>query len=125
MKQILDTNSFIWFVGGDSKISGMRHQIESNENLLSKASIWEMAIKYSIGKLSLSLPLNEFIKQQVKPNGIRLLSININHINVVATLPLHHRDPLDRLLIAQAMVEQIPIISNDSAFDAYQIQRLS
>lgn len=91
MKQILDTHSFIWFVMGNPKISTeMRRQIENNENLVSTASVWEMAIKYSIGKLNFGLPFNVFIEQQLDPNGIELLEIKINHIAVVATLPLHH-----------------------------------
>ena len=125
MKQLLDTHTFIWFVMGNPKISTeVRTQIENNENLLSIASVWEMAIKYSSGKLSFDLPFEVFIEQQISNNGIDLLEIRTAHIKVVATLPLHHRDPFDRLLIAQAMVEQIPILSADSAFDAYSIQRL-
>ena len=106
MKQLLDTHTFIWFVMGNPKISTeVRTQIENNENLLSK-------------------PFRVFIEQQTSLNSIDLLNINLNHIDIVAMLPLHHRDPFDRLLIAQAMVEQIPILSADSAFDAYSIQRL-
>ena len=125
MKQLLDTHTFIWFVMGNPRISTeVRTQIENNENLLSTASVWEMAINYSSGKLSFGLPFEVFIEQQISNNGIDLLEIRTTHIKVVATLPLHHRDPFDRLLIAQAMVEQIPILSADSAFDAYSIQRL-
>ena len=83
-----------------------------------------MAIKYSSGKLSFGQPLKVFIEQQISLNSIDLLNINLNHIDIVAMLPLHHRDPFDRLLIAQAMVEQISILSADSAFDTYSIQRL-
>ena len=87
MKQLLDTHTFIWFVMGNPKISTeVRTQIENNENLLSK-------------------PFRVFIEQQTSLNSIDLLNINLNHIDIVATLPLHHRDPFDRLLIAQAMVE--------------------
>ncbi|MBD2772190.1 type II toxin-antitoxin system VapC family toxin [Iningainema tapete] len=125
MKQLLDTHSFIWFVMGNPKISvEVRSQIENNENFLSTASIWEIAIKLSIGKLNFGIPFHVFIEQQLSPNGIELLDLKIDHITVVATLPLHHRDPFDRMLIAQAMVEQIPIISADRVFDAYPIQRL-
>ncbi|NEO98958.1 MAG: type II toxin-antitoxin system VapC family toxin [Symploca sp. SIO2E9] len=80
-----------------------------------------MAIKYSLGKLNLSLPFDVFIKQQLNLNDIGLLDININHISVVAALPFHHRDPFDRLLIAQAMVEKLPILSADSVFAAYEV----
>ncbi|MFN6464105.1 MAG: type II toxin-antitoxin system VapC family toxin [Nostoc sp. DedVER02] len=125
MRQLLDTHIFIWFVMGDPRISiSMRSQIENNENLLSIASVWEMAIKHSIGKLNFGLTFDEFIEQQIIRNGIELVPITIDHIIAVATLPLHHRDPFDRILIAQALVENIPILSADKIFDAYSIERL-
>ena len=125
MRQLLDTHTFIWFVMGDPRISvTLRSQIENNENLLSIASVWEMAIKHSIGKLNFGLAFDEFIEQQIISNGIELLPIAIDHITVVATLPLHHRDPFDRILIAQSVVENIPLLSADKIFDAYPIRRV-
>ncbi|HCF26640.1 MAG TPA: PIN domain nuclease [Cyanobacteria bacterium UBA11049] len=127
MRLLLDTHTFIWFVTDSPKLSVIVKQLiedENNEKLLSTASVWEMAIKYSSGKLSFVQPFRVFIEQQITLNSTDLLNINLNHIDIVATLPLYHRDPFDRLLIAQAMVEQIPILSADSAFDAYSIQRL-
>ncbi|WP_414551616.1 type II toxin-antitoxin system VapC family toxin [Anabaena sp. CCY 0017] len=125
MRQILDTHILIWFVSGDPRISAsMRSQIENNDNLVSIASVWEMAIKHSIGKLNFQPTFNEFIEQQIIMNGIELLPIRIDHIAVISSLPLHHRDPFDRLLIAQSIVENIPILSADQIFDAYPIQRL-
>ncbi|MEH2293854.1 type II toxin-antitoxin system VapC family toxin [Nostoc sp.] len=125
MRQLLDTHTFIWFVMGDSRISlSWKSQIENNENLLSIASVWEMAIKHSIGKLNFGLAFDEFIEQQIIRNGIELLPITIDHITVVATLPLHHRDPFDRVLIAQSVVENISILSADKIFDAYPIRRI-
>ena len=125
MRQLLDTHSFIWFVMGNPRISPrLRSLIEDNQNLLTIASVWEMAIKHSSGKLSFGLPFRIFIEQQLSLNSIELLSINLDHIDVIAALPFHHRDPFDRLLIAQSMVERIPILSADSAFDAYPITRL-
>lgn len=125
MRQLLDTHTFIWFVMGDPRISvSTRSQIENNENLLSIASVWEMAIKHSIGKLNFGLAFNEFIEQQIIRNGIELLPVTIDHITVVATLPLHHRDPFDRILIAQALAENIPLLSADKIFDAYPIRRV-
>ena len=78
----------------------------------------------SLGKLSLSAPFEQLFPQQLSLNGFELLPIETPHIATVATLPFHHRDPFDRLLIAQAMVEKMPIMSSDSAFDAYKITRL-
>ena len=127
MRLLLDTHTFIWFVINSPRLSVMVKALienENNEKLLSIASIWEIAIKQSTGKLSFNLPFKEFIEQQLSVNNIELLNSNLDHINVVATLPLHHRDPFYRLLIAQSIVEQIPILSADSAFDAYAINRL-
>jgi PIN domain nuclease of toxin-antitoxin system len=109
---------------GDPRISvSMRSQIENNDNLLSIASVWEIAIKHSIGKLSFASTFDEFIEEQIILNSIQLLPIKIDHIAVVTTLPLHHRDPFDRLLIAQALVENIHILSADKIFDAYSTLR--
>jgi len=127
MRLLLDTHTFIWFFKGNPKLNNQIRVLiedESHEKLLSVASIWEMAIKQSTGKLSFRLPFEAFITQQLSINDFNLLDIRINHITIVATLPFHHRDPFDRLLIAQAMAEQIPILSADSAFDAYSINRL-
>jgi PIN domain nuclease of toxin-antitoxin system len=127
MRLLLDTHTFIWFFTGNLKISNVIRELiesEENEKLLSTASIWEMAIKQSTGKLSFNLPFMGFITQQLSLNDFNLLQIKLSHIDVITTLPFHHRDPFDRLLIAQAMVEKIPILSIDSAFDAYPIQRL-
>ncbi|MEH2120854.1 type II toxin-antitoxin system VapC family toxin [Nostoc sp.] len=125
MRQLLDTHTFIWFVMGDPRISvTLRSQIENNENLLSIASVWEMAIKHSIGKLNFGLAFDEFIEQQIISNGIELLPIAIDHITVVTTRPLHHRDPFDRILIAPALAENILILSADKIFDLYPIRRV-
>jgi PIN domain nuclease of toxin-antitoxin system len=125
MKQLIDTHTLLWFTIGNPRISdNLRLQIENNDNLLSIASVWEMAIKHSIGKLNLEMSFDDFVEQQIIGNGITLKKINQQHISVIAQLPLHHRDPFDRMLIAQAMVENMPIISADTIFDAYPIQRL-
>jgi hypothetical protein len=125
MKQLIDTHTLLWFTMGNPRISdNLRLQIENNDNLLSIASVWEMAIKHSIGKLNLEMSFDDFVEQQIIGNGITLQQINTKHISVIAQLPLHHRDPFDRMLIAQAMVANIPIISADKIFDVYPIQRL-
>ena len=127
MRQLLDTHTFLWYITDNPKLSRRsleRIQNEENDNLLSLASVWEMAIKQSIGKLRFNLPLDVFIPQQLQVNEMQLLDIQLSHVAEIATLPLHHRDPFDRLLIAQAMVEQIPILGTDSFFDAYAIERI-
>jgi len=127
MRLLLDTHSFLWFISGSTNLSPTaRTLIEdaSNQPLLSVASLWEMAIKLSLGKLSLAQPFEVLIPQQMRLNGIKLLGIEVEHAAVVSRLPFHHRDPFDRLLIAQAMVEQMPIVSADAAFDTYTVKRL-
>jgi len=91
---------------------------------ISIASIWEMAIKVSLGKLQLSQPFDLFITNQLILNDIRILDIAINHSLFVATMPFHHRDPFDRMIIAQSLTESLPLISADTAFDSYGIARI-
>jgi Uncharacterized protein conserved in bacteria len=127
MRLLLDTHTFIWYVTDNPRLSAhvkLLIEDENNEKLVSIASIWEMAIKHSIGRLNFSLPFIEFVGQQLTVSNIGLLEINLQHIEVVASLPLHHRDPFDRLIIAQSMAEQIPILSVDAIFDACAIARL-
>ena len=127
MKLLLDTHTFLWFIMGNSNLSpNARVLIEdqTNDKYLSVASLWEIAIKVSIGKLTLSAPFDTLIPEQLDINGFELLNLEVPHATALINLPLHHRDPFDRLLIAQAMVHQMQIVSIDSTFDAYQIQRL-
>jgi PIN domain nuclease of toxin-antitoxin system len=126
VRLLLDTHTFLWFVNGDPKLSVQaRTLIEdvNNERQLSIASIWEMAIKASTGRLRFTSPFDTFITEQMRQNSIDLLAITVEHTAQIINLPYHHRDPFDRLLIVQSMVEQTPIISVDAAFDAYPIIR--
>lgn len=127
MKLLLDTHTFLWFIGGDERLSpSARTLIEdlSNDVYLSFASLWEMAIKISLGRLELAQPFETFIPHQLSLNRIGLLGITISHTAKVATLPFHHRDPFDRLLVVQAQIEQMSLVSSDAAFDTYGITRL-
>ncbi len=126
MKLLLDTHSFLWFIGGDARLSPTaRTLIEdvTNDVFLSLASLWEMAIKISLGRLQLAELFETFIPQQLSLNRIGFLGITIRHTAKVATLPFHHRDPFDRRPAAQAQVEQMPLVSSDPAFDAYGMTR--
>ena len=127
MRLLLDTHTLIWFDAGDSKLSTTARILiedEDNHKLVSIASIWEMAIKESKGLLNLSVPFEDYIRQILSLEDFNLLNINLYHLNAIVTMPFHHKDPFDRLLIAQSMVERIPILSKDSAFDAYSINRI-
>ena len=126
MKLLLDTHTFSWFIGGEPQLSAEARRLiedEANTRYLSIASAWEVAIKAGLGKLDLRMPLAAFWAQ-IPRNGVALLPIAIEHLSAVSALPLHHRDPFDRLLIAQALVERLPIVSADPLFDAYPITRL-
>jgi PIN domain nuclease of toxin-antitoxin system len=127
MRLLLDTHSFLWFVDGSPQLSAAaRILIEDavNDVFLSVASVWEIAIKIGAGKLDLGQPIERRIPEELRDNDIELLNITVDHTAVVAVLPLHHRDPFDRMLVAQAQAEQMPIISSDAALDAYGVTRL-
>jgi PIN domain nuclease of toxin-antitoxin system len=126
MRLLLDTHTFLWFIDGTVLSSRIRQMIEdtANERVLSVASLWEMSIKVSIGKLSLGLPFASLVETQIEGNLIRLLPIAPTHLDVLAGLPYHHRDPFDRLIIAQAIIENAIILSRDTAFDDYPINRV-
>ncbi|ELS03743.1 hypothetical protein Xen7305DRAFT_00034670 [Xenococcus sp. PCC 7305] len=127
MRLLLDTHTFIWYVTNNRKLSLKAQQLindGNNEVFLSIVSIWEMAIKHSVGKLRFELPFELFMKRQLKVNDFQLLNIKVDHLVIVANLPLHHRDPFDRLIIAQAIAEKIPVVGTDEIFDLYPIERL-
>ena len=127
MKVLLDTHALIWFVENSSNLSTYSRDLISDENtqrFVSIASLWEITIKHSLGRLSLALPLEEFIATHVPDDSVILLPISIPHLLTFANLPWHHRDPFDRILVAQAMTENIPIISVDKALDAYPVERI-
>ncbi|MEH1899084.1 MAG: type II toxin-antitoxin system VapC family toxin [Nostoc sp.] len=127
MRLLLNTHTFIWYVTDNSRLSNQVVALindENNEIILSIASLWEIAIKQNLGKLSFNQSFEIFITQQLNLNDFSLLDIKITHVTVVATLPLHHRDPFDRILIAQSIVENIPLLSADKIFDAYPIRRV-
>lgn len=124
MRLLLDTHAFLWFIGGDSRLSShARREIESpaNERLLSVASLWEMAIKASLGKLKLALPMPQLVNEHAVGNGIEILPIKPEHLDRLTSLPFHHRDPFDRLIIAQSLAEDVPVVSSDSELGAYEI----
>ncbi len=126
MRLLLDTHAFLWFIDDDPRLSAKaKSLIESDADLLlSAASLWEIAIKVSLGKLTLAQPFASFLPEQLTKNAVEILPISLAHLGAVAALPFHHRDPFDRLLIAQAMVEQTAIVSADASFDAYSARRL-
>src|SRR5436309_2461922 len=124
MNLLLDTHAFLWFIANDPKLSNQAKseiQTPTNRRFLSMASLWEMAIKVSLGKLRVTQPFEQFIPEQLQLNRIEVLAVEFAHVAAVVSMPFHHRDPFDRLLAAQCQIEGLPLLSNDPAFDAYSV----
>jgi PIN domain nuclease of toxin-antitoxin system len=127
MNLLLDTHAFLWLWWDDPKLSDAAKDAivnADNRKLVSTASCWEVAIKVSLKKLDLGVPCRGFIRDQMFRNNFEMLAINHDHMADVADLPFHHRDPFDRMLIAQSRREEMPIVSADEQFDVYGIERL-
>jgi PIN domain nuclease of toxin-antitoxin system len=127
MKLLLDTHVLIWSAANPERLSERVTSLlndTSNSWVMSIASIWEIQIKLQTGKLTINALLPELVESQQQNNDAQILSIDVSHIYALNILPNHHRDPFDRILIAQAMVENIPLLSIDAVFDAYPIQRM-
>jgi PIN domain nuclease of toxin-antitoxin system len=127
MNILLDTHTFLWFVDDSPRLSQSARVLIESENsqpFLSSASLWEIAIKISLGKLTLKQPYETFIPQQLALNGIGVLNIAMEHTAAIATLPFHHRDPFDRLLAVQAKIEDMTLVSADPIFDSYGVKRV-
>lgn len=128
MRILLDTQILIWWDLTPERLSASaRQRLEARQDtfLISVASLWEMQIKLAIGKLTLRLPLAEMVREQREQNGFEILPITFNHVMALENLPMHHKDPFDRLLIAQAQFENLPLLSADAVFDQYPIRRLN
>jgi PIN domain nuclease of toxin-antitoxin system len=124
MKAILDTHAFMWALAGDARMS--RHARDvfagSTDLFLSMASIWEILIKVQSGKLNFPRPAGPYVLSRLAENRIKTLPISIDHLLAIERLPMHHRDPFDRMLIAQSMEEGWPIITADPKFKQYPVQ---
>jgi PIN domain nuclease of toxin-antitoxin system len=124
---LLDTHTFIWFIEGNPRLSAAaRAAIEqpNAQRFVSIATAWELAIKMSLGRLALSGAFTEIIPSQVDSNAMTMLPITVEHLTRLTTLPLHHRDPFDRVLAAQALEDQLILVGADVAFDAYTVERI-
>ena len=127
MKLLLDTHTFIWFNLNDARLTDhARRSIEdaTNQILISPASYWEIAIKISNKRFSINVPYEIFWQSGIDDRGFDILPIELRHTSELLAMPFHHKDPFDRLLVAQALAEKIPLISNDATLDAYGIVRI-
>ena len=127
MRFLLDTHTFLWMAGSPERLgvaARQRIDIPQSRLYLSVASVWEAAIKSSLGKLDLPAPIGVFLEEQLSATRTTVLEIRVEHAVRVEQLPLHHRDPFDRLLVAQAQFENLPLLTCDKCFDAYDLERI-
>ncbi len=127
MRLLLDTHTFLWFVLNDPQLSAAAQSLindPANDVLVSPASYWEIAIKVGLKKLDLRASYDDFLQRGIVGNDFEILPIEPRHTSLLTTLPRHHRDPFDRLLVAQALTESLPLVSGDVPLDAYGIHRL-
>ncbi|MBI1900309.1 MAG: type II toxin-antitoxin system VapC family toxin [Planctomycetia bacterium] len=128
MRLLLDSHALLWAVDEPSKLGPQAAAALANKAnivLVSAATVWELAIKCGRGKLTLAMPYRQWMTKAISDLGASLLPITVEYADVQATLPDHHRDPFDRLLAAQAQVENVPIVTHDAVFDQYGVSRVS
>jgi PIN domain nuclease of toxin-antitoxin system len=123
MKALLDTHAFLWALAGDRRMSRLARDTFAGPTglSLSIASVWEILIKVQSGKLELPRPAGPYVLKKLAENGIEMLPISIDHLLALERLPMHHRDPFDRMLIAQSLEENLPIVTSDPLFDRYDV----
>ena len=127
MNVLLDTHAFLWWIADDVRLSQAARDAISdpdNEILVSAASAWEIAIKVGIGRLTLPAPAKRFVPRQVQRNGFVALPIQLEHALAVEDLPKHHKDPFDRMLVAQARAEKLTLITDDPLIQRYNVETL-
>lgn len=127
MRLLLDTHAFLWFVQDNPQLSDVSKKLledGQNELFLSISSAWEIAINVSIGKLVLAQEYATFLAEELRINRITLLPLQLTHLNRVVSLPFHHKDPFDHIIIAQSLTENLPLVSIENPFDTYGIQRI-
>lgn len=127
MRHLLDAHTLIWAQDAPNKLGPTAMQVlqdPAHTLVLSVGTLWELAIKVSLGRLTLAIPFRQWMEMAVATLGLELLAITLDHAEQQAALPWHHRDPFDRLLVAQALVEKLPVVSQDAALDGYGITRL-
>jgi len=127
VRLLLDTHAFLWWLAGDVALSNLARSAiadEGNEIFVSAASAWEMATKHRIGKLPGLRPIAADLEAAIADQGFQALPISLRHGQVAGALPGPHRDPFDRMLIAQAMLDGLVVVSNEEAFDVYGVSRM-
>ncbi len=127
MRVLLDTHSFLWLVTDDDRLSELARSVFLNSDntlFVSAVTGFEVSVKFSLGKLKLAEPPREFVRNRLRNNALTPLPVTLSHTYRLASLPFHHRDPFDRLLISQALEEDIAILSADAMLSKYGAERL-
>jgi PIN domain nuclease of toxin-antitoxin system len=123
MKVLIDTHVFLWGIQDEARVSGrVRALLPVADVWISVASLWEIITKVQIGKFALPAPVGDYLADKLRMNGVSVLALNFDHVRRLEEIPLHHRDPFDRILIAQSLEEKLPLVSADPHFEKYPIQ---
>jgi PIN domain nuclease of toxin-antitoxin system len=122
MRILIDTHVLLWGLQDEPKLSGrVRTLLPAADVWISVASLWEIIVKVQVGKLALPRPVGDYLTAKLTANGVSVLSLEFNHVKRLEELPLHHRDPFDRILIAQSLDEGWPIVTGDPLFARYPV----
>lgn len=125
MRLLLDTHVWLWMQAEPEKLGERALELlddEANDLVLSAVSAWEIAIKHALGKLELPSPPEAYVPDRMASSGVSALAVSHVHALGVASLPRHHRDPFDRLLISQATIERLPVLTADPVFEQYRVE---
>lgn len=123
MKVLIDTHVLLWGIQGSVRVPvRVRELLATSEVWLSVASIWEIIAKVQIGKLELPKPASNYLADKLKENGVSVLALTFDHVRRLEEIPLRHRDPFDRILIAQSLAEHLPLVTSDTAFAGYPVR---
>jgi len=123
MRILIDTHVLLWGLQDEDRLSDrVRNLLPVEDVWISVASLWEIIAKVQVGKLSLPRPVGEYLSEKLLGNGVSVLPLTFAHVRRLADLPLHHRDPFDRILVAQSLEEKLPLISADPLVKKYSVQ---
>ncbi len=122
MKVLIDTHVLLWGLQDETKLSRrVQALLPTADVWISVASLWEILAKVQVGKLTLPTPVSDYLSEKLRGNGVSVLALTFEHVRRLEELPLHHRDPFDRILVAQSMEEKLQLVTNDSKFEKYPI----
>lgn len=123
MRVLIDTHVLLWGLQDEKKLSDrVRSLLPAAEVWISVASLWEIIAKVQVGRLVLPSPVGEYLRGKLKDNGVLVLALTFDHVRRLENIPLHHRDPFDRILIAQSLEESLPLVTADHQFEKYSVE---